>query len=157
MLDASGLGVLMAGEVFFVGKKELLLLPLCSWLLYEMVDEKEVGDCRRIEILTLKPRMMLMTQTLGAEAAKTRIRMRSLFKRNALDIVPVLLSLRATLPLCHWICNSLVSFLMKRVYISRSRPCPRCCEGTHHTTRLRTVPCFLLAVSYFIMPVGILW
>ena len=34
MLDASGLGVLMAGEVFCVGKKELLLLPLCSWLLY---------------------------------------------------------------------------------------------------------------------------
>ena len=34
MLDASGLAVLMAGEVFCVGKKELLLLPLCSWLLY---------------------------------------------------------------------------------------------------------------------------
>ena len=37
MLDASGLGVLMAGEAVFVGKKELLLLPFCSWLLCEMV------------------------------------------------------------------------------------------------------------------------
>lgn len=29
--------MLMAREVFCVEKKELLLLPLCSWLLYKMV------------------------------------------------------------------------------------------------------------------------
>ncbi len=38
MLDASGLGVLMAGKVFYVGKKELLLLPSYSWSLCEMVE-----------------------------------------------------------------------------------------------------------------------
>ena len=48
MLDASGLGVLMAGEVFFVGKKELLLLPFCSCCFVRWIDEKAIGDCRRI-------------------------------------------------------------------------------------------------------------